>query len=234
MVYVGNLLAIKIMEGTPSKRSQFSIFFLLPNRSQSSNSVQSSQISKFFNRPVPTDNNNPSTSTFSATQSDIDENKVTTEDSKNAKQSETDETSTSSSEAKAKEPKTTKRQHTGEREETKRLFDASNPIVDANKTIKNFFAAEHSESLGDFEVPKKVARTNSKTASTTTKRAKSTKSCSKKQPDIRKILKKQTDGIDLDEDEELRLVMELSKAESDERMEQANFEQFEYKPKNGR
>lgn len=153
--------------------------------------------------------------------------------SSNSKESKTDDTSTCSGDANTKEPKTTKNLRDFERVKTKRLFDASNAIADTKKTITNFFVAEQNESLSDFEIPKKVARKTSKTTTTTTKKPKTTKSRSKKQPDIRKILQKQNDGVNLNEDEELQLAMELSKAESNELIDRADFEQFEYKPKNG-
>lgn len=222
--------------------SHFYYFFsLVPIHSHSSgNSVQSSQISKFFNRPSSADSNHSNTGR--AMQSTDDGKKSTFNDpssSSNSKQSENDDdASTSSSDTNAKVPKTSEKRHEIERVKTKRLFDADNAIADSKNTIKNFFATEHNESLGEFEIPTKIARKSSKTATTktrtTAKKAKTTKSRSKKQSDIRNILKKQNDGIDLNEDEELQLAMELSMAESTKRIDLVNFDEFEYKQKNGK
>lgn len=156
----------------------------------------------------------------------------------NSKSETDDEAYSSSIHSNVKQSKTIKNQFDGDRGKTKRLFVASNPIIESNKTIKKFFAAEYNEneSLNDFEIPKKVARKSSKTSTTssttTARKVKTAKSRNKKLPDIRKILRKQQNGIDLDEDEELQLAVELSKIESNERNDQGNFEQFDYKPKN--
>lgn len=183
---------------------------------------------------MPAENINPSTS--SAINLKIDEEEPIPEDSTSSsipKRSKTNEFSSTTNDANANRTKSTQNALGIERTKTKRLFDESNPIADTKKTIKNFFAADHNESLSDFEVPNKVARKSSKTK-TTTKKTKTTKSRSKKQPDIRKILKKRNDGIALDEDEELQFAMELSKAESNEQIDPTNLDRFEYKPKNGK
>lgn len=152
-------------------------------------------------------------------------------------QSEIEKTLLVSSDTNTKELNVPKSPCNSGRVKTKRVFEAANPAVDSKKTIKNFFAAEHDGSLNDFEVPKKVARKTSNTIitkSTSTKRSKSTKERRKKQPDIRRIMQKQNEGLALDEDEELQLAMELSKAESSEQIDRPNFDQFAYKPKNGK
>lgn len=155
--------------------------------------------------------------------------------SSNPKRSKIKENSSFINDAIAKGTKRTQNVPENERTKTKRLFDESNLIADSKKTIKNFFAADHNESLSDFEVPNKVARKSSKkTTTTTTKKAKTTKSRGKKQSDIRKILQKRNEGVDLNEDEELQFAMELSKAESKEQKDLMNLDKFEYKPKNGR
>lgn len=190
------------------------------------------QISKFFNRPSPTDNINPSTS--SAIHPRIDEEKPLAKDStssSNSKLLKINETFSVTDDVNAKGTKGTQNVPEIERAKTKRLFDESNTKADSKKTIKNFFAADNNESLSDFEVPNKVAR---KSSTKTTKKARTTKSRSRKQPDIRKILQKRNDGVDLNEDEELQFAMELSKAESNEQIDPTNLDQFEYKPKNGK
>lgn len=203
----------------------------------SSNNLQSSQISKFFNRPPPVDNNIPSTS--NALQANLYMEKRSEEGSTSSSpptQLEIEETPTASGDTNTKELNVPKTQCDSGGVKTKRLFEGANSIVDSKKTIKNFFVAEHDESLNDFEVPKKVARKTASTItkSTATKRSKSTKERRRKQPDIRKIMQKQNEGLALDENEELQLAMELSKAESSEQIDRPNLDQFAYKPKNGK
>lgn len=210
------------------------LFFSFQSASQPVKTAvqQSSQISKFFNRPLSTDDNYaPSTS--SANQMSVEDEKPENVDSAATSSNSRQSDDTSNSDANTKEPNTTEIPHKIERVKTKRLFDVNKQITDTKKTIKNFFAADHNESLTDFEIPKKVAR---KSSTTTTKKPKTTRSRSKKQPDIRKILKKQNDGVALNEEEEIQLTMEISKIESNETDGsnlQTNFDQFEYKPKNG-
>lgn len=150
-------------------------------------------------------------------------------------------TTNNESEPKTMESSTDRTQKT-ERVKTKRLFEEGNSTAGSKKTIKNFFANEHNDSLSDFEVPAKIARKTTKASSSSSsssstsaaRKTKTSKSRSKKQPDIRKIMKKQNDGIALNEDEQMQLAVELSKVDSAENLDPTYFDQFEYKAKNQR
>lgn len=107
--------------------------------------------------------------------------------------------------------------------------------ADTKSTIKSFFSNDHNDSMADFEIPAKVAKRPPKPM--LSKTTKSTR-VRRKQPDIRKVLKKQDTQSDdyshLPEDAQLELALAMSKATAEASSQPINLDVFEFKPTNSK
>lgn len=116
----------------------------------------------------------------------------------------------------------------------KRTKSGKSVAGDTKSSIKSFFAHESSDNLSDFETPMKLAKKFPKIASSKAK----TSRTRRKQPDIRKVLNKQTADSDyshLPEHAQLAVALALSKAEfqNTESSEQPfSLESYEFKTTN--
>lgn len=108
--------------------------------------------------------------------------------------------------------------------------------IDSKSTIKTFFSNDNNDSMADFEIPTKVAKRPS-IKPTQSKVAKSSRT-RRKQPDIRKVLKKQDAASEnysyLPEEAQLELALEMSKAATETLDQPLNLQAYEFKPANAK
>lgn len=108
--------------------------------------------------------------------------------------------------------------------------------TDSKSTIKTFFSNDNNDSMADFEIPTKVAKrppiksTQSKVATSSRTR--------RKQPDIRKVLKKHDAASEnysyLPEEAQLELALAMSKAAAETPDQPFNLQAYEFKPANAK
>lgn len=108
---------------------------------------------------------------------------------------------------------------------------------DSKSTIKSFFTNnDMNDSMADFEIPAKIAK-RPPSKSVPSKTTKSSR-IRRKQPDIRKVLKKQDaqseDYSHLPEDAQMELALAMSKASAEASDQLIDLQAFEFKPKNAK
>ncbi|XP_055322209.1 structure-specific endonuclease subunit SLX4 isoform X2 [Sitodiplosis mosellana] len=106
----------------------------------------------------------------------------------------------------------------------------------STSTIKSFFSNDNNDSMADFEIPTKVAK-RPPTKPIPSKTTKSSRT-RRKQPDIRKVLKKRDAASEnyshLPEEAQLQLALAMSKAAAEVPDQPINFDEFEFKPTNAK
>lgn len=205
----------------------FFCFHLCRNDAQ----LPNSQISRFFSQPNASDGVANAETTVSK---DVDKclQSISNSCDKSSLEMPNEKTNNETSDDKQNKDVT---KESSKRRKAKSVH-RSDTATDSKSTIKTFFSNDINDSMADFEIPTKVAK-RPPIKPTQSKVAKSSRT-RRKQPDIRKVLKKHDAASEnysyLPEEAQLELALAMSKAAAETPNQPFNLQEFEFKPANAK